>query len=72
MNQEDFDWLIDSDSEVLNHWMIATGVGENHYRIGVDSEEDDWLMIGTDFDDDDDNHLRIEGDFDWLVKGALV
>jgi hypothetical protein len=28
-------------------------------------------MIGTDFDDYQ-NHLRIVGDFDWLVKGAFV
>ncbi len=28
------------------------------------------LVIGTDFDDED--HLRIEGDFDWLVMRALV
>ncbi len=31
----------------------------------------DWLIVGTDVDDGD-NHLRIEGDFDWLVMGALV
>ncbi len=69
MNDEDFDWLIGSDFERQNYWMIATGVGENHYRIGIDFEEDDWLVIGIDFDDDDDgNHLRIG----WLVTGALV
>ncbi len=32
---------------------------------------DGLLMVGTDVDDDD-NHLRIVGDFDWLVMGALV
>ncbi len=31
---------------------------------------DDLLMIGADFDDED--HLRIEGDLDWLVMRALV
>ncbi len=72
MNDEDFDWLIDSDFEVLNYWMIAIGVGENHLRIGIDFEEDDWLVIGTDLDDDDDNYLRILSDFDGLVMGALV
>jgi len=69
LSDEDFDWLIGSDFERQNHWMIAIGVGENHLRIGIDFEEDDWLVIGIDFDDDDDgNHLRIG----WLVTGALV
>ena len=72
MNDEDFDWLIGSDFERQNHWMIAIGVGENHLRIGIDFEEDDWLVIGTDLDDDDDNYLRILSDFDGLVMGALV
>jgi hypothetical protein len=31
---------------------------------------DGLLMIGAVFDDD--NYLRIVGDFDWLVIGALV
>jgi len=38
--------------------------------IGTDFG-DCWWMIGTDLDDDED-HLRIDGDFDWLVKGAFV
>jgi hypothetical protein len=38
--------------------------------IGTDFG-DCWWMIGTDFDDYQ-NHLRIVGDFDWLVKGAFV
>ena len=33
--------------------------------------DEDWLIVGTDVDDDD-NHLRIVGDFHWLVMGALV